>query len=101
MAREGERLHTGNTCVYAEFLRKLPRQGVLGSLARIDLTARKLPQPRELLARRPLRDEHPTIGVHERGRDNQKEFCWSERRDQLPDSETSIGPASPVGTVTA
>ena len=73
MAGEGKRPHAGDAGVYAKLLAKFARQRLLGPLAGVDLAAGKLPQARELLARRALREQHAAVRVDERGRDDEQE----------------------------
>jgi len=73
VAGESERLHAGDAGVYAKLLAKFARQRLLRPLAGVDLAAGKLPQAGELLARRPLREQHAAIGVDQRRRDDEEE----------------------------
>ena len=45
---------------------------VLRPLAGVDLAARELPQALELLAFGPLREQHPSVGVDQRRRDDEQ-----------------------------
>ena len=58
----------------AEFLVQLADQRLFGPLAGIELAAGKFPQPRELFAFGPLRDQHTVIGIDQRAGDNEGEL---------------------------
>ena len=60
--------------VDAELLAQFADQRVLRPLAGVDLAAGKLPQALELLALRPLRDQHAAVDVDQRRRDDQEQL---------------------------
>jgi len=63
VAGEDEGRQAGFADLYAQLLAQLADQGRLGPLARLDLAAGKLPQPRKGLALRPFGDQHPPIDI--------------------------------------
>lgn len=63
MTRESQRRETIFPHRYSQFLAKLTNKGLLRPLAGFDFATRKLPQSRHGFAGRPLRDQHPPIGI--------------------------------------
>ena len=57
----------------AQLLVQLADEAGLGRLPGLDLAAGKFPQTCKLLARRPLADQHPAIGVDQRRSGDEKE----------------------------
>src|SRR3954451_2501417 len=74
VAREGERRQAGFLDRDAELLVEFAYQGFLGPLAGLDLAARKLPQPRQLLAFRALRQKNAIVRVDQGDGDDEGEF---------------------------
>src|SRR5579862_2567678 len=68
MRGESERGKTGLVCADPELLVELADQRRLGSLAFLHLAAWKLPCAREMLAGRPLGEQHPAIDIDQRHR---------------------------------
>ena len=65
VAREAKGREAGLLHHDAEFLVQLADQRLLRALARLDLAAGKLPEPRELLTLGPLGDEDAPVGIDE------------------------------------
>ena len=65
MAGEYEGREAGLVDLDAQLLLQLPDQRRLRPLAGLDLAARELPQTRQLLALRPLRDQHAAVRIDE------------------------------------
>jgi hypothetical protein len=70
---KNERREAGLRDADAQFLVQLADQAGLRRLAGLDLAPRKLPQPRQLLPRRPPADQHPPVDIDERRRGDEDE----------------------------
>ena len=77
VGREGERREATRRDVDAEFLGELADQRRLRRFTRVDLAARKLPQPGHGLARRALGEQHPPVGVDQRHRRHEHDGEWA------------------------
>src|SRR5262249_39407820 len=77
MAGERQRRETLLVDDNAQLLLELADERVLGSLARLDLAAGKLPQPGHRLSRRTLRDQHATVGIDQGAGRNEENFAHS------------------------
>src|SRR5579883_339496 len=71
VGREGEGREAGLARVDAELFLDLADERGFRRLALMHLAAGKFPQSRHRLARRPLRQEHPAVGIDERHRDDE------------------------------
>jgi hypothetical protein len=74
MAREGERGEAGLLHGDAEFLVEFPDQRLLWPFTQLDLAARELPEAGQLLALRPLRDQHAPVRIDERHGGDEEEL---------------------------
>src|SRR3954447_18151160 len=68
VGRESERRQAARGDVDAELLGELTDQSRLRRFTRIDLAARKFPQPRHGFAGRALSQQYPSVGIDERYR---------------------------------
>lgn len=67
----------------AQLLVEFADQAGLGTLSRFDLASRKLPQPGQLFALRPLAEQDPPVRIHKGGGgDQQDRFVRGRRRGQ-------------------
>ncbi len=73
VAREGQRREAVRFDRNAELFLKFTDERVLRPFARLDLPAGKLPQALERFAFGPLREQHPSVGVDQRRRDDERQ----------------------------
>ena len=73
MARESERREAVRFDRNAKLFLKLADESVFRPFAGVHLAAGELPQALERLALGPLREQHPSVGVDQRRRDDEKE----------------------------
>src|SRR5712671_7149047 len=74
VAGKGQRGEAGLAHGDTDFLVQFADQRCFRTFAGLDLAAGKLPQARERLALRPLRDQHALVGVDQRAGDHQDEI---------------------------
>gem|GEM_PF-6855189 len=74
VAGKGERRKAGDLRGDPEFLIKLPHQRLFRRFAGLDLTARKLPQPRQRFSLWPLRKQDTAVGIDQRAGGNEKKL---------------------------
>ena len=73
MRGEGERRQAGGGYVDADFFLQFADQCRFGGLAGVQLAAREFPQAGHLLALRPPRQQHSSVGVDQRAGGNQQQ----------------------------